>query len=353
MSEFVDLYKRGGNQAIVINKPYNTDIHITDRGSDWLWSAMCVFIALAMICVFFMFRKPATERLFYYTAFAPLVFMALDYFTLASNLGWIPVKVKYNHARTASEHGHHGTRQVFYARYIGWFMSWPWPIVQASLLGNTPMWQIAFNVGLANTYVVGMLIAAVVHTTYKWGYYVFAIAAGIITCISVMTTTRNLSKNIGPDVLANFQRYFFVVMLMWFIYPLCFGLSEGGNVLQPDSEAVFYGVLDVIYLGILPLLFVPFASHIGIERLGLNYTVNHYGQAPAAAQGGAHHAAPSPRPPAPTPAKKAPAAGTKKKTKKVKRVKKVTKKKRAPSEEEHSSEKVSEPLEEESAGYSS
>lgn len=350
MSEFIDLYKRGGNQAVVINKPYDTDIHITSRGSDWLWSAMCIFIALAMICVFFMFRKPATERLFYYTAFAPLVFMALDYFTLASNLGWIPVKVKYNHARTASEHGHHGTRQVFYARYIGWFMSWPWPIVQASLLGNTPMWQIAFNVGLANTYVVGMLFAAVVHTTYKWGYYVFAIAAGIITCISVMTTTRNLSKNIGPDVLATFQRYFFVVMLMWFIYPLCFGLSEGGNVLQPDSEAVFYGVLDVIYLGILPLLFVPLAAHVGLDRLGLNYTVNHYGQAPQ--QGGAEHAvAATPRSPAPTPATpKGPGVKQpgRKKTKKVKKVKKVAKK-HVPSDDEPTSEKVSEPLEEESS----
>ncbi|GCE99713.1 ion channel activity [Zygosaccharomyces mellis] len=123
-----------------------------------------------------MFKKPANERLFYYTGFAPVIFMGIDYFTLASSLGWIPVKVKYNHAKPASEDGHHGTRQVFYPRYIGWFLAFPWPVVQASLSGNTPLWQMAFNIALTETYVVVMLFAAVVHTTYKWGYFSLALA---------------------------------------------------------------------------------------------------------------------------------------------------------------------------------
>lgn len=222
MNQFIDIHKRGGNQAVTINKPYNVDIHITKNGSSWFWAAFCIFTALAMLVIILMFRKPANERLFYYTGFAPVMFMALNYFTLASNLGWIPVKVKYKHATTASEHGHLGTRQVFYSRYIGWFMAFPWPIIQASLLGNTPLWQIAFNIGLTEIYVVVMLFGAVVHTTYKWGYFVIAIAAGIITCISVMTTTRNLVRNISPIVLKCFRIYFYIVMLFWFLYPISF-----------------------------------------------------------------------------------------------------------------------------------
>lgn len=177
MRELTDFYKRGGgNLAVMINKPYNVDIHLTQDGSSWFWAAFCIYIALAIVLLVFMFKKPANERLFYYTGFAPVIFMGIDYFTLASSLGWIPVKVKYNHAKPASEDGHHGTRQVFYSRYIGWFLAFPWPVVQASLSGNTPLWQMAFNIALTETYVVVMLFAAVVHTTYKWGYFSLALA---------------------------------------------------------------------------------------------------------------------------------------------------------------------------------
>lgn len=268
MSDFVELVKRGGNEAIIINKPIGVDFHITARGSDWLWSAFCVFLVMAIILIGLMFRKAPNERLFYYTAIAPVIFMAINYFTLASNLGWIPVKAKYNHVQTSTQKEHPGFRQVFYSRYIGWFMAFPWPIIQASLLGGTPIWQIAFNIGLTETWVVALLIAAVVKSTYKWGYYSFAIAAGIVCSISVMTTTRNLVKSKGHDVFQIFTAFYGVVMFLWGIYPISFGLSEGGNVIQPNSEAIFYGILDVLLLGVVPCLFVPLASSIGLERLG-------------------------------------------------------------------------------------
>merc|ERR1712225_209591 len=35
-------------------------------------------------------------------------------------------------------------------------------------------------------------------------------------------------------------------MALWFLYPIAWGLSEGGNVISPDSEAIFYSVLDVL-----------------------------------------------------------------------------------------------------------
>lgn len=271
MSEYVELLKRGGNEAIKINPPHGADFHLTARGSDWLWSAFCIFMFFGILIICLMFRKPANERLFYYTAIAPVLFMAINYFTLASNLGWIPVKAKYNHVQTSTQKEHPGYRQVFYSRYIGWFMAFPWPIIQASLLGNTPLWQIAFNVGLTETFVVSLLIGAVVKSTYKWGYYVFAIAAGIVCSISVMTTTRNLVKNAGHDVFTVFTYFYGIVMFLWGIYPVCFGLSEGGNVIQPNSEAVFYGILDVLLLGVAPSLFVPLASYIGLERLGYGH----------------------------------------------------------------------------------
>lgn len=51
-----------------------------------------------------------------------------------------------------------------------------------------------------------------------------------------------------------------VVVILWSGYGLAFGLSEGGNVISPDGEALFYGVLDLlggpVYGGL-----IAFAAH--------------------------------------------------------------------------------------------
>ena len=75
---------------------------------------------------------------------------------------------------------------------------------------------------------------------------------------------------IGSDVSRAFLITGIWTLGLWFLYPIAWGLSEGGNVIAPDSEAVFYGILDILAkpgFGMLLLFF-----HRGIEpsRLGLH-----------------------------------------------------------------------------------
>jgi bacteriorhodopsin len=53
------------------------------------------------------------------------------------------------------------------------------------------------------------------------------------------------------------------------LYPVCWGLSEGGNVISPDSEFIFYGILDCCLIPLTTAFFL--ASHWRIDpaRLGL------------------------------------------------------------------------------------
>lgn len=306
MSEFIELMKRGGNEAIKINKPTGADFHLTARGSDWLFTVFCLFMFFAIILILLMFRKPVNERLFYYTAIAPLLFMSMAYFSMASNLGWTPIQALYNHNRVSTQKTHLGYRQIFYARYIGWFLSLPWIIVQASLLGKTPILQIAFNIGLAELYVVCLLIASLVHSTYKWGYFVFAFAAGVVACVSIMTTTRNSVKRVGGELYNVFTIYMSIVMFLWGVYPIAFGLCEGGNVLVLDSEQIFYGALDVLLYGVCACLFIPLASYIGMDKIGYKFDD---------VEANNHAAAPAPKP------KAAPAKPVTKKSKKAKKSK--------------------------------
>ncbi|CAM9011990.1 unnamed protein product [Wickerhamomyces anomalus] len=223
----LELVKRGGNRAIEINPPTGADFHITEHGSAWLWSAFCVFIVIGLVIIGLMFRKPANERVFYFTSILPTMFMALAYFTMASDLGWAPIRAEFNHVKTDTQDEFPGYRQVFYAKYIGWFLSFPFHVIN------------------------------------------LAIGALIFVTVSTFVTSGRLADKVGKDCHAYFHIAAGILTVLWFIYPICFGVSEGGNDLQPDSETIFYGVLDVVVFGFYSLAFLLATNDFTLERLGL------------------------------------------------------------------------------------
>ena len=187
--------------------PTCANFHITDRGSDWYLSAFCVFTLFVLVFCCLMSRKPVNERIFYYTSICPTGGMAIAYSTMASDLGWNSIKVDFNHITTSTQEEHPGFRHIVYARYFGWFLAFPWPAVQASLMGNTPNWQKRFNVSLTGIFTSGLSIASVVHSTNKCGYFVFGITSAIICLISILTTTKNLIKENKKTVWTFFYLY--------------------------------------------------------------------------------------------------------------------------------------------------
>lgn len=132
----------------------------------------------------------------------------------------------------------------------------PWPTV---------LWTIFLDEVMIVTGLVGALVAS----DYKWGYFVFAMVALFGIAFNIMIVARKHASVIGSDVSSVFMRCGVLTTFLWFLYPIAWGVSEGGNVIAPDSEAVFYGVLDVLakpVFGIMLLL-----GHRGIDpaRLGL------------------------------------------------------------------------------------
>jgi bacteriorhodopsin len=73
------------------------------------------------------------------------------------------------------------------------------------------------------------LVAALVPSTYKWGYFVFAMVALFGVAWNVVFVARRHSIALGADV----KRVFFLTgvwtISLWFIYPVAWGLSEGGK----------------------------------------------------------------------------------------------------------------------------
>ena len=63
------------------------------------------------------------------------------------------------------------------------------------------------------------------------------------------------------------------------LYPIAWGVCEGANLISPDSEAVFYGVLDFLAKPIFGALLIWGHRNIDPGRLGLR--IRDYDEDPA------------------------------------------------------------------------
>ena len=86
----------------------------------------------------------------------------------------------------------------------------------------------------------------------------------------LLTFEARLHANaLGKDVGRVFLLCGSLTAFLWLLYPIAWGLCEGGNLIPPDSEAVFYGVLDLLAKPVFGALLIWGHKDIAPERLGL------------------------------------------------------------------------------------
>ncbi|QIW99272.1 hypothetical protein AMS68_004790 [Peltaster fructicola] len=208
--------------------------------------------------------KPRTHRLFHYITAGITMVASIAYFSMASNLGYTGVTVEF--LRNSDQ----TVREIFYVRYIDWFITTPLLLLDLLLTAGMPAPTILFVILLDEVMIVTGLVGALVSTSYKWGYFTFGcVALGYV--LYVLTVEARLHANhLGKDIGRVFLTCGALTSLLWTLYPIAWGVCEGGNVIHPDSEAVFYGVLDVFAKPVFGALLLFGHRNIDPARLGLH-----------------------------------------------------------------------------------
>ncbi|TKA64178.1 hypothetical protein B0A55_12315 [Friedmanniomyces simplex] len=263
------LDKRANNAINVNTNTVNgkhVDIAITTHGSDWYWAVTAV-----MVCATFTFMglaatKPRQHRIFHYITAAITLVASIAYFSMGSNLGWTPIDVEFLRANPKV---HGVNREIFYVRYIDWFITTPLLLMDLLLTAAMPWPTVLYIILIDEVMIVTGLVGALVKSSYKWGYFVFGCAALAYIVWVLVWEARKHANSMGPDVGKTFLYCGSLTAFLWILYPIAWGLCEGGNVIAPDSEAVFYGVLDLFAKPVFGALLIW--GHRGIDpaRLGL------------------------------------------------------------------------------------
>lgn len=114
------LAHAAGNNALNVNTNTQNNktvqIAITRWGSDFYFAIMSIMGATAIGILCASALKPRSDRVFFYMSAALCFTACVAYFSMGSNLGWVPIDVEWvRDGRVAGTN-----REIFYARYIDW-----------------------------------------------------------------------------------------------------------------------------------------------------------------------------------------------------------------------------------------
>ncbi|KPI38877.1 uncharacterized protein AB675_5839 [Cyphellophora attinorum] len=263
------LQKR--NDAVDINGFTNTvttDNHITSAGSSWYFAVCAIMGVAALAFMGLSFKKHRSQRIFHYITAAICMVACIAYFAMGSNLGWTAIQVEF----PRSDPKVSGLmRQIFYVRYIDWFVTTPLLLADLLLTCGLPGPTILYVILVNEIMVVTGLVGALVKSTYKWGFFTFGTVAFLFVAYSVVIEGRTYAKALGADIHKTYILCGVWTIALWFLYPIAWGLSEGGNVISSDGEAVFYGVLDILAKPGFGALLIWGHRNIDLARLGLHF----------------------------------------------------------------------------------
>jgi len=249
------------NDALNINPPTAVN-HLSVHGSDWLWAVTAVYI-VSFLCFGFLsgFAAKNGERLFHYLFVIASFTGSICYFAMASDLGNVPVATEFHNGMT---------RQIWYARYINWFVGWALITIATLLLSGISWATVLYSVGLSWIWVCSWLAGAFVSTSYKWGFYAFGIAAYIILSSQLIYCARISACRVGSE--KQYTIIACVLVFLWLLYPIAWGLDEGGNEISVTSGFIFYGILDILIIPGFGACFMVLSRGWDYSALALQFT---------------------------------------------------------------------------------
>lgn len=257
------------NDALRTNPPAG-DEYLSEGGSDWLWAVFAIFTFIFLVFFVLTWRARAGEKIFHYLFAIALLTGSVAYFAMASDLAWDVIPQANNVSLFST------TRQIFFAKYVYWVVSFPVVIIAIGLLSGVSWATIIYNIALSWIWVLSYLFSAYTASNYKWGFFALGTTAYLALAFSTLAQGHRGATRLGytrdHSGLAGWTNF------IWFLYPIAFGVSDGGNVIGVTRSFIFFGILDLLLIPVLAIAVIFLARHWDYNRLNIAFT--QYGRVP-------------------------------------------------------------------------
>lgn len=171
---------------------------------------------------------------------------------------------------SVSYYGQAATTTLFFARYTNWLVSFPSLALGLGLASGVSWTTMACNMAITWLWILPYLTAALTLTSYKWGFFAFGTVSYLILAMSTLNEGYKQAKRrgIGRDyiILAAWVNF------LWFLYPIAFGISDGGHLVSRTVGSIMFGVLDVLLLPVFAFVFTRVANGWDWRKLDLDFS---------------------------------------------------------------------------------
>ncbi|EPE09234.1 opsin related protein [Ophiostoma piceae UAMH 11346] len=222
--------------ALGTNPALGEDRALSVHGSDWLWAVTALFYSLA--------ASPCPRPTVFSTiSSVTLLVGSVSYFAQAADLGWSAVAVS----------GGTVTRQISWAKYANWAVSFPTAALALGLLSDVSWTTIFTNIFTCLLWVV----------TY------------VILAMSTLGEGREAAQRVGIG--CDYILLAAVVNAAWFLYPISWALGDGSNTIGVTGSFVFTGIIDMLQLPFFACAFVLMARKWNFASLNLDLSESRSG----------------------------------------------------------------------------
>lgn len=124
------------------------------------------------------------------------------------------------------------------------FVGWPPLVIALGLVSGVSWATIVYNVALTWVWVASWLSGALVKTNYKWGFFAFGTVAEILLATSLLHIGTLSARRVGVG--RHYVALSSWLVFLWALYPVAYGVDDGGNEIKVVSGWIFFGVLDLL-----------------------------------------------------------------------------------------------------------
>jgi len=214
-------------------------------GTPLMLGTICMF-ATSVYFVVMSYLKPKTRK-FQYVSLSVTLIATLAYLCMRANIGVSQVECAGGECRiqggeVGSSHAAQTyggkTYPLFWMRYIDWFFTTPFFLLDLCLLAEADIFD-TFYVMLMNAVCITAGAIGALKPSVNIPFFII----GMVTFVAFIHKLLNLGK--ADEHGAHYQRVMKITMGIWCAYPVMYLLCELTKVVPTDVEIWLYMILDV------------------------------------------------------------------------------------------------------------
>ncbi|KAK5653731.1 hypothetical protein OQA88_7887 [Cercophora sp. LCS_1] len=221
----------------------------SNGGHRTLWVIFAIMLASSGVFAASSWRVPVRHRVYYVTTTLMAIISTLSYFAMASGHAstFNCITVTDSHKHVPDVH-HDVCRQVYWARYVDWSLTFPLLLLNLSLLAGIDGAHTLMAISASLIMTLSGLFSALgkTGTAQKWGWLAISCVSYLFVLWHIVLHGSTMVKVKGGAVTKLFSSLALFSFIVWTVYPIVWGIADGGRKINVDKEIMTYAVLDAL-----------------------------------------------------------------------------------------------------------